>query len=372
MAEYAYNELEILQKGIEQSIDGIAVANLEGIVTFVNKAWADMHGMAINEILHEHLKQFHNDYQLQNDVIPFNEVVLAKGKNIGYVGHVKKDGTPFPTWMSTTAFSDTDGKAVGLLAVCRDISELKAYEEEILRQKEAAEIANIVKNEFLLKVSHELRTPLNGIIGSAQLLELTELEEEQREYLASLQESASRFMGLIENLLNLSTTEKLTEGEVHKVEFNIDELLVSILRSHRSFADKNAVTLIKNIGVDVPVSISQDQPRINHILVNLISNGIKFTRNGEVKLTVETDCNFSLKKCVKFCVADTGKGISPENVNKIFGRFVQEDSSTTRSFEGMGVGLYVSRVLAERLGGSLTVKSKVGEGSTFCLSIPIE
>ena len=116
-----------------------------------------MHGMKISEIMNKHLGQFHNEYQMQHEVGPFNEKVFAEGKYIGYVGHIRKDGTVFPTWMSVTAMKGKNDQLLGLLAVCRDISDMKAYEAEIIKQKEAAETANILKNEFVLKISHELR-----------------------------------------------------------------------------------------------------------------------------------------------------------------------------------------------------------------------
>lgn len=359
-----HENLSILKKGIEQSIDGIAIASLDGIVTFVNEAWAKMHEISLENIIGNHLAQFHSEEQLQTEVIPFNEMVIKNGKHLGYVGHIKKDGTPFPSWMSVTTLVDEDQKPIGLLAVCRDITEMKQYEEEIIKQKERAEAANVAKNEFLMKISHELRTPMNGIMGSADLFSFSELNDEQKIYLSMLYNSSQRMMSLISNLLEFTMIDVKDEQKKY-VSFSLEELIKEILNHQKPLALKKNLPISYEINSDVQTIIYSDRARLKLILLNLVNNAIKFTKKGSVFIKISRD-----NKMIRFDVKDTGIGINKQNQQKIFDCFTQEDSSMTRQFEGLGVGLYLSRLFARRLKGDLTVQSIPKKGSIFSLRLP--
>ncbi|RTM07086.1 MAG: PAS domain-containing sensor histidine kinase [Hyphomicrobiales bacterium] len=275
-----------------------------------------------------------------------------------------------PRWFSWIELSvrDKDTGAVSHRAIARDITARKRAESSLITARERAEYASQAKSRFLATVSHEIRTPMNGIMGMAKLLADTDLSPEQRTYVGAVSTSASALLALIEDLLDYSKIEagrfepEPQPTSLREIADNIIELLAA-----RAFA--------KNIGLgchvepDVPQMITADPGRVRQVLLNLIGNAVKFTDTGGVLLTVAR-ARTETSDRICFTVADTGPGLREEDMERIFEEFEQSDGTSTRVHGGAGLGLAISKRLVTAMGGTISVSSRLGEGSEFVLEIP--
>ncbi len=291
------------------------------------------------------------------------------------------DGT-YPTYDATYAYKrpadgrivwlhasgslvrDEDGKALLMYGVYQDITELKQMQADLVRAKEAAEEATRAKSNFLANMSHEIRTPMNAIIGLSHLALKTPLDRKQRDYVSKVHNAGTSLLGIINDILDFS---KIEAGKLslEEIPFRLDEVITSVSTLTAERAHDKGLELLVHVASDVPTQLRGDPLRLGQILTNLVSNAVKFTEKGEIHVRVGLLETTGDKVQLQFSVRDTGMGMTREQAAKLFQAFTQADMSTTRKHGGTGLGLTISRRLAEMMGGRIGVESESGVGSTF-------
>jgi two-component system, sensor histidine kinase and response regulator len=272
------------------------------------------------------------------------------------------------TWCSTTKLPlrDANGEIVGTFGISRDITEMVEAENLLREARDVADSANQAKSDFLANMSHEIRTPMNGIIGMAELLRNTQLNDAQRSFLEMIDSSAHSLLRIINDILDFS---KIEAGklDLESVPFDLRKCVSHAAKSLATKAAEKSVELILELDPDVPRHLLGDPVRLRQVLVNLVGNAIKFTEDGEISVRVSvangppTCADYTLH----FSVIDSGIGIPPKKQEKIFEAFSQADVSTTRLYGGTGLGLSISARLVEMMQGRIWLESEVGVGSTF-------
>ena len=251
-----------------------------------------------------------------------------------------------------------------------NLDEMEIRNNELIIGRQEAQEASRIKSEFLANVSHEIRTPLNGILGFTEVLARTHLSDQQTEYLTTIHNSAEDLLKILNDILDLS---KIDAGKliIERTAFNLRSLVEDVLLMLAPTAYNKGIELNLLMYTDVPIRALGDPLRIKQVLLNLLSNALKFTHRGSVNIRISTINKTQDYASLHFEVQDTGIGISETQVSKIFNAFSQADSSTTRRFGGTGLGLVISKALVEAMGGEMNVSSQVGSGSIFSFYIDV-
>jgi PAS domain S-box-containing protein len=277
----------------------------------------------------------------------------------------RADGSPFDA--EYTSHPMRKGKeVVGSVVAFHNITERKKAQNALVEAKKSAENANQAKGEFLAKISHEIRTPMTVFMSATEHLLDIDKDPEHREVLELAELSSQRLYTLIEAVLDFSKIE-VQKLELYEEKFDLRKCLQNPLKMMQPKANKKNISLELEVSPDVPKNIVGDEYRLGQILLNLIGNAIKFTEEGEVKISVNL-----LDNNLVFNVSDTGTGIPEEKLESIFEDFIQADNSITRKYGGAGLGLAISRGLVELMGGRINVQSQLGQGSTFTFNLPMK
>jgi two-component system CheB/CheR fusion protein len=262
------------------------------------------------------------------------------------------------------------GELAGAVAAFMDITERRRMEEELRAAKSAAEAANLAKNQFLANMSHELRTPLAGINGMTQLILSRTGDSESRTYLAHVLDAARALGEIIEDLLDISRIES-GAMTLKPTVFALRPFLEQLLAVHQLSAERKGLGLHLDSDPDLPESVEADAGRLGQILRNLLSNAVKYTDRGSVGLRVRPAGPAGRPAMVAFAVADTGVGIPEDKLGAVFQTFYQVENVLTKEHQGVGLGLAISRHLAQLLGGDIEVESRPGQGSVFTVCLPL-
>ncbi len=336
---------------ISDSADAMLVIDQERTVRFANPAAAKLLGRAIAGLTGE---------PLELDLPP---------ERSGHIEIVQPDGR---TLTADVRIVDSmwNGEQAQI-ATFRDISLQKQAELELSRAKEQAELANRMKSEFLANMSHELRTPMNGIIGLAESLMEANLQEEEKEHASLIAQSAKKLLTVLNDILDLS---KVEAGylELENIPFAPDELIADVEASWRPMIEAKTLTFTVETSLPENCCLLGDPVRIRQILINFISNALKFTEKGAVTVKIMHQARDEGTSNLRFEVSDSGTGIAAEVKKKLFRKFAQADSSIARKYGGTGLGLAISRQLAELMGGEIGCGSQQGQGSTFWLTLDLE
>ncbi|EDN70128.1 Signal transduction histidine kinase [Beggiatoa sp. PS] len=366
-------ELRKFSRAVEQSANTIIITDLKGDIQFVNPAFSRQTGYAYHEVIGKNLRFLKSGkyppafYKKLWDTIKLGRVWQ------GEVLNQHKNGELFWNFTTISPIKDQNGQTTHYLAISRDITERKRAEAELFKSKELAESANQAKTAFLTNMSHELRTPLTAILGYAQLLKQDKrLTDEQREGIQIIYRSGEHLLTLISDILDLS---KIEAGKLELVpsDFHLPTLFQDIVELFGIRFEQKGIELVYEPLSELPRAAHADRKRLRQILLNLVSNAIKFTETGQVSLKVQytpIPDNKNQGK-MRVDVEDSGIGIAAAHLEKIFLPFQQVGNKMYYS-EGTGLGLSITKTLVEMMGGQLQVKSRLGRGSHFWFEIPIQ
>lgn len=297
-----------------------------------------------------------------------DEAVIAEcGRRSREVLLSSADGSVHDTLYSVTGFRNADGQPGGLIGVFVDITPMKAAEREAERARAAAEAAAAAKADFLANMSHEIRTPMNAIIGMTHLALQTDLNPRQKNYLNKVDAAAKGLLGIINDILDFS---KIEAGKMHleHIAFRLDPCLQQLADVSLLKARERGLELLFDVAPNVPDQLLGDPLRLGQVLLNLVSNALKFTEKGEILVSISVLSCTADEVVLRFAVKDTGIGMTEQQQQQIFTAFSQADNTTTRRYGGTGLGLSISKRIVDMLGGEIGVSSSPGTGSCFHFS----
>ncbi|MBS1858396.1 MAG: response regulator, partial [Acidobacteria bacterium] len=364
-AETRYRDL------VEQSSEVIYETDIGGALTFYNQTGLRRLGYSAEELVGKHyLELVHPEHRRRTR--RRYELQFARQTPQTYYEVLVLTRSGEEVWLGQNAqLLEHDGKRCGFRVVARDVTDRKRTEEILKRAKEAAELAARAKSEFLATMSHEIRTPLNGIIGMTSLLGDTELDAYQQDCVETIRASGNALLGIINDILDFS---KIEAGrlDLDNIEFDLEANVEETIDLVADAAQRKDLELLLVIDDALPATVVGDPGRLRQIMLNLMSNAIKFTEKGAITVRMSMEAGDASRIGLRCTVTDTGIGIALEQQLRIFQSFTQADSSTTRKYGGTGLGLAISMRLAQLMGGTMGVESTPGDGSTFWFTVQLQ
>ncbi len=368
---------------IEASLDPLVTVSTEGKITDMNEALANITGKTRDQLTGSNFFEYFTDPHKARKVY---QEIFAKGFVADYPLTIR-DGKLTDVLFNGSVYKDEKGNVLGAVVVARDITEQKRFEKElteaIVFAELATELAEEAKNkaesaariaedavkakqQFLSNMSHEIRTPMNAIIGFTKVLLKTELSAKQKEYLTAIKMSGDALIVLINDILDLA---KVDAGKMtfEQIPFKMSLSISAMLHMFETKIQEKNLELVKEYDTRIPGVLLGDPVRLHQVILNLVSNAVKFTAKGKINIRVELLSEDEEKVTIGFTVSDTGIGIAENKLEKIFENFQQASSRTSRLYGGTGLGLAIVKQLVEAQGGSIRVKSQIGEGSAFSL-----
>ncbi|GAB0056962.1 Sensor histidine kinase RcsC [Candidatus Magnetaquicoccaceae bacterium FCR-1] len=369
---------------LENMTEGVCLVRAsDAAIVYVNRGFERLFGYARGEILERNIEVIYEPVHDDSvsEVRRIATCLLHKGEWVGETRNIRKDGTPFWGYVSITSLTHPVHGELWMV-ILQDISERKRNEEALRgykdtleeqvrlrtlaleRARDDAEAAARAKESFLFNMSHEIRTPMNGVLGMADLILETSLTEQQRHYVNTIHRSGRLLLRIINDILDFA---KIRSGQFHLeiIYFSLNDVLKHIRELFEQQASAKGLHFRFQVRASLPEGLLGDPYRLDQILFNLLGNAVKFTETGSITLSVEVEEEREVDLVLRFLIADSGIGISPEYLERIFQSFSQEDSSVARRFGGSGLGLAISRQLVLLMNGRLWVESAPGVGSTF-------
>ena len=360
---------ELLLALINKTEDSIVVTDFEGVIyeatpqagKLFDYDYQELEGLDISDFRKHRLTE-------EEDRIGVSKLLKEKFWN-DEIRMKKRDGSEFDAFVSISWIHMFNLEY--LVYRIRDISEDNAAKAELIKAKEDAEAAAKAKAEFLATMSHEIRTPMNGVIGMTELLGDTPLNEEQKNFVNTIQISGKNLLTIINDILDFSKAES-GKIELEEAPFDLEQTMDEIMDLVAPSANKKNIELKKTINKGVPKSVVGDSTRLKQIVLNLMGNAVKFTHEGSVELAVRKRSSQEGMLNLEFAIIDTGIGIPSEKMDFLFESFSKVDSSTTRKYGGTGLGLAISKKLIELMGGKVMVSSEDGKGSKFTFNVHLD
>lgn len=346
----------------------IAYWNPELRCEFMNRSFADWYGTDKQKGLNKHLREFVGEEQFELRQIPLQQVLQGKAAAIEVMYPRASDGVDRLLSMD---YLPLGADNPGFISVARDITDQRNAERILQQRTREAEQAAIAKDTFLSHMSHEIRTPMSAILGMLVLLRDTELDSLQRSYVDRSYHASESLLNILNDILDLARLEA-DQMPLENVDFELEELLQRSVDLFALSAANKGLRLSVDVDMRLPDRLHGDPLRLGQILSNLVGNAVKFTAQGDICLSICLGEWQGDNPQIVFEVRDTGIGMTAEQQSRIFDAFGQADAGTARQFGGSGLGLSICRGLAERLGGTLTVASRYGEGSTFTLVLEMK
>jgi two-component system sensor histidine kinase/response regulator len=356
---------------VERAGSSVIISDPKGRIEWVNQGFVRLTGYPIAEVAGRQ----QDEILCGDQTDPAARATLRAAIDTGTGCQVEllnytREGGAYWAHVDFQPIRSTSGALSSFMAICTDVTERRQARENLQAAKEAAERANRSKSEFLATMSHEIRTPMNGVLGFANLLRDTPLNDEQRDFVRTIERSGQNLLAILNDILDFS---KIEAGAMtlENIPFDLSDAIEEVVALMAGKAEEKHLELGLSIAPTVPERIVADPGRLKQILVNLIGNAIKFTSLGCVHVSVTaivTDGNYSLQINVR----DTGIGIPQTAQAALFQKFTQADASTTRRYGGTGLGLAICRQLIDLMGGKIGIDSTPGAGSTFWFTMPVK
>jgi len=371
---------------IEASRDPLFTISPDGKITDINNASINITEITREKLIGTDFFEYFTDPGKAREIY---KQVFAEGFVADFPLTIR-DGKLTDVLFNGSVYKDEQGKVIGVVVVARDITDHKRIEKELLEAKEYAELATktaedaqskaeeatqiaenavISKQQFLSNMSHEIRTPMNSILGFTKLMLKTDVTDKQRQFLNAIKTSGDILTVLINDILDLA---KVDAGKMvfEQKSFKMARSISALIQLFEPKIREKNLQLIKKYDDKIPETLEGDPVRLHQILINLVSNAVKFTSTGKITIDVRLLNADNEKATIEFKVIDTGIGIAENKIDHIFENFQQATSNTSRLYGGTGLGLAIAKKLTEQQGGTITVKSKIGKGTTFCVVLP--